>query len=478
MNNALKFNSKNYIKEECNIEGTYIRYRSFKDIQYCTKPVDLIQKMNIYVPEAYYEGKSINGYTLDTAPIFIPNTVGGYMPGGVDNPGKDIQGRLNSIFRSIEHGYVVVSAGVRGRTSGIERESRHVLGKMVGKAPALIVDLKAAIRYLRANSKYIPGNVERIITNGTSAGGALSAMAGASGNHMDYEPYLEEIGAAHAKDHIYAVSCYCPIHNLENSDAAYEWQFYGYNDWYNIKHISTEEGINRIPVKGQLTDEQIILSKKLKDSFPEYINSLGLKDETSNFLNLDHRGDGSFRDYIKKLLIESAQKAIDFPTEYTGLEILGSNVREQDYLSILDDTVINIDWNGFLRKITRMKPTPAFDSLDLSSPENDVFGTETIKAAYFTEFGFKNSTQKGPMANEKIIKMLNPLNYIDKANTAKYWRIRHGAFDRDTSLAIPTILALILRNSGYSVDYSLPWGIPHSGDYDLSSLFKWIDDIV
>lgn len=50
-------------------------------------------------------------------------------------------------------------------------------------------------------------------------------------------------------------------------------------------------------------------------------------------------------------------------------------------------------------------------------------------------------------------------------------------FDRDTSIAIPVILATMLKNKGYEVDFSLPWGLPHSGDYDLEELFAWIDKL-
>jgi len=72
------------------------------------------------------------------------------------------------------------------------------------------VDLKAAVRYLRYNDKAMPGNAEKIISNGTSAGGAMSSLLGATGNNSDYEPYLQEIGAADARDDIFAASCYCP----------------------------------------------------------------------------------------------------------------------------------------------------------------------------------------------------------------------------------------------------------------------------
>lgn len=47
-----------------------------------------------------------------------------------------------------------------------------------------------------------------------------------------------------------------------------------------------------------------------------------------------------------------------------------------------------------------------------------------------------------------------------------------------TSFAIPVILATLLANQGKEVDFALPWGIPHSDDYDLDDLFAWIDQII
>ena len=66
---------------------------------------------------------------------------------------------------------------------------------------------------------------------------------------------------------------------------------------------------------------------------------------------------------------------------------------------------------------------------------------------------------------------------VNMTDTTKNWRIRHGAFDRDTLIAIPVILATMLKNKGYEVDFSLPWGLPHSGDHDLEELFAWIDKL-
>ena len=66
----------------------------------------------------------------------------------------------------------------------------------------------------------------------------------------------------------------------------------------------------------------------------------------------------------------------------------------------------------------------------------------------------------------------------DNNTSTKYWRIRHGAIDKDTSLAIPAILALKLKNSGKIVNFAVPWGQGHGGDYDLEALFNWIDSVV
>ena len=110
-------------------------------------------------------------------------------------------------------------------------------------------------------------------------------------------------------------------------------------------------------------------------------------------------------------------------------------------------------------------------------PENEEFGDDEVMARHFTEFGEKYSKVGGAKADEQIIKLLNPTKFIGECHTTKNWRIRHGAFDRDTSIAIPVILATLLKNKGYEVDFALPWGLPHSGDYDLEDLFTWIDKL-
>lgn len=485
---SLSFNPKSYEVKTCELDGRSVTYRAYENLVYCANPVDPIQKMNLYVPEVLAKGETVNGFTLKTAPIFMPNTVGGYMPGPADVPGRDFLGRTNTVFEGLLHGYVVVSAGVRGRTTGMasneffvgSRTEKEIAenGKMTGRAPALIVDMKAAIRYLRHNRETIPGNVECIITNGTSAGGALSAMTGASGNSKDYEPYLREIGAADERDDIFAASCYCPIHNLEHADMAYEWLFQGQSDFQKMEFKEVDGKVTPVPVSGRMTEKEEALSVELKKLFPAYVNSLHLKDKEGNPLTLDEEGHGSFEELVKTYIIASAQQKLDRPDEEIRQRpVPESDMSRQDSLTVVDGKVTAVDLPAYVKTITRMKKTPAFDALNLHSPENEEFGTETVFARHFTDFSKEHSEVNGEAAEDEVIKMLNPTRYIGEADTAKHWRIRHGSFDRDTSLAIPIILAVMLENNGCQVDCKLPWGLPHSGDYDLPQLFAWIDEI-
>lgn len=84
---------------------------------------------------------------------------------------------------------MVVSAGSRGR------HTTNDDGTYNGKGHAGLVDLKAAIRYLRYNSENLYGDMEKIIATGHSAGGALVTLLGTTGNSSDYD---EDEGATKA----------------------------------------------------------------------------------------------------------------------------------------------------------------------------------------------------------------------------------------------------------------------------------------
>ena len=247
---------------------------------------------------------------------------------------------------------------------------------------------------------------------------------------------------------------------------AYEWQFCGVNDYRSIKFHHKHIGFKSM--KKTLTVEQIEASKQLKGMFVNYVNSLKLKDENGKALTLNPDGNGSFKDYMKGIIVSSANKAID-----------NGETVDKPWLKLENGKAVDVDFDGYVRDITRMKGVPAFDGFDTGVFENDLFGTKTVKCCHFTEFSKANSTVDGMLADKQIIKMMNPMYYIDDVSAVKshYWRIRHGECDRDTSLAISAILNLKLQEKGLSVDYFSPWNTPHSGDYDLEDLFNWIDSI-
>ncbi len=229
---ALQFDPTAYQTLDVTVNNQTIKVRAYENIVYVSNPVDSVyQSMNIYIPESYFQDKTINGYTIDTAPIFMPNAVGGYMPAKPMTVGAGRDGKPNSVSQALHQGLIVASAGARGRTLKSEQ------GEYYGKAPAAIVDLKAAVRYLKANDDVMAGNANKIIVNGTSAGGAMTALLGATGDSTDYAPYLDKLGAAKASDSVFAVSSYCPITNLEHADIAYEWQLADVTDYKkNVHH--------------------------------------------------------------------------------------------------------------------------------------------------------------------------------------------------------------------------------------------------
>lgn len=492
---SLDFDAQEFSEEALELNGQQVAYRAYRGIVYAAHPQSIqYQSMNIFIPAGYLAGMSINGYTAKTAPIFLPTGVGGYMPGEAGEPKeKDaMSDGANAILVALSKGYVVASPAIRGRTMVGDDVKTYV-----GKAPAFIVDYKAAVRYLRHNRDRLPaGDTEKIISNGTSAGGALSALLGATGNAREYAPYLKEIGAAEERDDIFASSDYCPITNPEHADMAYEWMFHGINNYYMATWQLTDLENRGMKVPGQkdgakapkqapdaaaannptaskqemhMTAKEIAVSKVLKDAFPAYVNSLQLKDEEGNLLTLDENGKGSFRDYIKGKYMQSAQDALS----------RGLDISQATWVKVKNGKVVDADMDAYPAAATRMKAAPAFDKLDLSSAENDEFGTESNVPKHFSAISQQYETKQGEMADAETIRLMNPLSFIGtgKADVAKHYRIRHGAVDRDTALAIPAILALKLQNSGVDVNFYSPWGRGHSGDYDLTELFAWMDGI-
>ena len=156
----LKFDEKKFELKSVQVGERTLKFRAYEGIVYVAKPASDYQVLNFYVPEGKFSDQK--------GAIFMSNAIGGYMSAKPQKP--EVQNeKPNATLEALLRGYVVASVGARGRTL---KEG----GRFIGKAPAAIVDLKAAVRYLKFNDKFMPGDANKIISNGTSAGGAMSAL--------------------------------------------------------------------------------------------------------------------------------------------------------------------------------------------------------------------------------------------------------------------------------------------------------------
>ena len=476
---SLAFDAKNYESMSTTVDNKEIKYRAFEYIPYVANPIDIDQQyMNIYVPEEYFNNGTINGYNTQTAPIFMPNAVGGYMPSQAMTP-KMENGKPNSVLYALSRGYVVASPSTRGRTNKASD------GNFIGKAPAIIVDLQAATAYLHANDSAMPGNANRIITNGTSAGGGVSLLQGATGNSSDFQPYLQALGAATAATNVYAASAYAPITNLDAADMAYEWSYNGITSFNKVTMGQGElpqanVGGNSAPPQRtmqrvNLNTDDLSYSKMLSEHFPDYVNNLQLRDSLGRILKLDKNGNGTFKNYVKEFIVAAANEAA----------AQGTDLSKHTYL-VRDNktgTIKDINWEAYNHFVSRSKAPGAFDSRANDTGENNLFGTSTTDNNHFTiTAALHDSTanQDVYVENAKIVTMMNPMNYLGSpaATNARFYRIRYGTADSNTSVAIPLIVGTRAQNLGYRVDMATPFDVDHSGDYDLEELFNWMDNIV
>ncbi|MCD7956769.1 MAG: hypothetical protein LUG93_13695 [Lachnospiraceae bacterium] len=556
-----------------------------EDVLYTLKATTpKFQRLSIFVPAPYMkeggvidpEG-SMNGFTAATAPVIMNNNSAGYM----QMPHMWLGGPRCFGPQYLERGFVYVTCGNRGR------ESKDADGKRCGKIPSNLVDLKMVIRFLRHNADVLPGDMEKIISVGWSAGGAMSTLLGVTGNNQNYDSYLEESGAfMDERDDVYASQIYCPIIDLEHADLAYEWMF----------HADKENEPSPAGPAAVMTPFQDALSAKLSDSYIQYFNGLGLKNpETGEpmALNADGRS-GSAYDYLMAKINDAATKFLkkldagELPEKYSPEDYIKGNYSyetmaphggkeddkdgkdgEPDDVALLQGhagpgVALNkppvggpeggipggkpmapptlgdmlsrppkgvptpppfepetitlqgkdksgwLSWDGAQAKVSdldtyvlnhrrRMKPCTSFDILSCKSGENEVYGKpdqpsvhfstdvakaiESLKEQFPEEYAkyypaYVLATGDSALAAQKYLN--NPLNFIgtaEESDQAKYYRVRVGASDADTSFIIGMTLALKLANAGKPVDYALVWDKPHcEADYP-GEVCDWIESI-
>lgn len=519
-------------------------------VGYCSRPeTTAYENMAIYVPGDYFTAVAnsdgtytvsmnttgtVNGYTWRTAPIVIPVNTPGYT---AQSPPASYS--FNGISDYITAGFVYVSPGLRGRDNGYDSSGNLIYS---GGAPWGVTDLKAAVRYLRYNRNRLPGSTDRIFTFGMSGGGAQSAVMGASGDSALYYPYLNSIGAAmndtgggSISDAIFGAMCWCPITSLDYADEAYEWNMGQY------VHSGTRAN----------TTWTSALSGDLAGVFGEYITTLHLKDDNGTALVLERSGtgiytSGTYYDYLLATIDGSLNDFLQDTTfPYTassggsmpgggfgggapagmpsgGTPPGGSGARSrqaasvtyttpQEYIDALnsDEQWIVYDNRTNTAKITSIeafvmhlknpsKSVPAFDDLNRSQAENNLFGNDASESLHFdgtvadlvqknagkysSYSGWDSSfaaayaadlTAKDRLGNGIQYRQdaYNPMYYLvgryggfNTSRPAPHWRIRTGIEQGDTALTVETNLALALRqyNGVQDVDFETVWGQGHT----------------
>ncbi len=403
---------------------------------------------------------------------------------------------------ALKAGYIVVNVGTRSRNL------RAVGGDWAGKAPAVVVDAKAAIRYLRANDAVMPGSAERIVITGTSGGGGLSVAVSASGDSPDYYPYLAAIGAAGfdargrstLRDNVFATIAYCPINDLGNADLAYEWQ-------YNA--VRTTE--NTAP--GRYTPAAQAASATLAARYPAFLDGLRLKREDGSALTAL-----TLPSAIVALVRTSVEGAIargdKIPALGEDFEITrrgppgtpAATVKVKNtWLTVEGGQVRNIDYPAYLAFVAgnqALKTVPAFDATASTGAttvagENTLFGSAKADYINFTPYAWNNNTVRGDGSGPddagqdwnayiagpgaelaRQIKLTSPLPYLRSATAtaAPYWYVRHGLLDRDTSFATQATLNAAIKNdpSVKGVDFKIAWMQGHAGNYDVQEAYGWL----
>ncbi len=422
------------------------------------------------------------------------------------------------IGAALKRGMILVSYGARSRADKVDAN-----GKYISHAPATMTDTKAVIRYLRANAATLgKGDVDKIVVTGTSGGGALSTIIAASGNSSDYYESLYEVGAAgiskdsdgnyvsSIKDDVFGTIAYCPINDLREADAAYEWTY-----------LSTREKMiadGTADFIGGYTQESAMkASVALADQYNEYVDSLGLKLDDGSALtseNLQEAIEGLLKDEIEESMDEKEIGIAQMKTDAANGKTYNSTSTDwKDWLTIKEDKTYDFDYDQYLYYVARnttLKVPCAFSNKGLNVEkvmnEDNLYGTTSQEYSPYEFYSWNNDatldngvgyddtgltwneylkTKDGKVLSSQL-RMTSPIAYLtdaqgdDAGDSAKYWYVRHGMVDRDTSFALQTILRYALTNdtSIKDVDFEFTWNRPHSGNYDVQEAMAWLDSAI
>ena len=503
---ALKFDPATYTTVNVTLDGAALKVRQYR-VVYVAKPIKMTSLTDPYAYQTLIISVAEALAGDQTKPMYLVVNNSGWLASAVATTiteGKAFVSTsdTDAIGSALKAGFVVVNIGTRSR--GL----RAADGRWAGKAPAPVVDTKAAIRYLRLNDSTLPGTTNRIILTGTSGGGGLTSAVAASGNSADFLPFLADIGAAGIagsgatatstiKDDVFAAVAYCPINNLGNADAGYEWE-------YNATRTDTNTGaLNSVAYSA---GPQVAASAAIAATFPAYLSGLGLTREDGAALTSANLRDAT-QAFVRKEIEAQLAKGTAVPAFGASFTVSGQQYLN-DWLTLTGSgtsaKVASIDYAkylAFITKIRALKTVVAFDAVGVTgnpniSGESTLFGSDYFEYSNFTEWSWANNKVKGDgsgtddtglawdaylaSASNNLatqLKLINPIAYLNTAaDSAPYWYVRHGMIDRDTSFAMQTLLYYAIKKdtSVKDVDFKIPYLVPHSGNYDVQEAFTWI----
>lgn len=263
-------------------------------LTYCTKPATkTYESLAVFVPGAYFTAEAkgdtysctvnekavVGGFTPATAPILMPINTANLSA----QMSPTVYG-YEGLAPYLEAGCIYVYAGFRGRSAGYDTASGSN-DLFPGGSPWPVVDLKAAVRYLRYNASCLPCDASRVFVFGFSAGGGAGAVLGSSGDSALFTPYLESIGAvthdatgATVSDAIAGSASWCPLTSFDMADAAYEWGQGQYSDAGSR-------------AEGTWTRDY---SRDLAGSYGAWVNEMDLRNADDEQLTLDETETGVF----------------------------------------------------------------------------------------------------------------------------------------------------------------------------------------
>ena len=498
MPNAMPGGMMEMMKKNANVlRGVYIN-ANITNLNY--------QTMLIYAPAEYFDvdedgnvkginyENTKNGYTAKTAPIVFLNECGGWRSSSPRSCETSY----------IDEGFVYVTCGARSRDAMNDDNTLHT-----GKAPIQMADLKSGVIELRANDKVIPGDKNKIISIGTSGGGQMSSIFGASGDMKEYYPYMYDAGTLGVtknsdgtydsafKDSIFAAQNYCPIADIENADLAYAW-------WW--VDLVDDGGI----YNGKITAFEKRLQELEANAYVEYLNSLKLKDEAENDLTLTGLRSGSYYDAI----LNNISEALNQYVLYGEFDVEATDDNKSWLTKDKDGNYVVTDLKGFMIGTglvsKRNKAIPGFDAKDKSA-ENNAFGKPEDDTVHFSKSvatimknnyeelskleGFDKeqvdayiedaidgndasliSNQTAPLNATHILLGTDGLKAV---NPVKHFRNRSGTADQHTSFGVGFNILTAARMKGIDVDYSLVWNMNHGSNEGTTTgtFIDWVNKI-